>query len=266
MTLPEFALSLYLAKSVLGGKDLPPGLPDHVQAEIIRAGRSWVSYNQKNSGTFQPVISSSGMPPNSSGGVSMQPQMNTPRFNSPQFNTPQMGTQSSSMPRSRSFTNQPVATSYLSNTITALAAPSYMPAGPGNVSSGPSYSSVSQQASYQSNTQPSYPQSSHTYPPSSSQPGYPPSSQTYSPLTSHTFNAPPAPAAQPVTTLSAFSQLTFGPRSKRDDWAITPEQKQYYDSVFREYDKANTGFISGDTARAIFLQSGLSPTVLARVW
>ncbi|KAI9593865.1 hypothetical protein BDF19DRAFT_447132 [Syncephalis fuscata] len=49
-------------------------------------------------------------------------------------------------------------------------------------------------------------------------------------------------------------------------WAVTPEEKAAYDQVFTAWDTRGIGFISGETARAIFGQSGLSASALAQVW
>ncbi|RKP26413.1 hypothetical protein SYNPS1DRAFT_27893 [Syncephalis pseudoplumigaleata] len=49
-------------------------------------------------------------------------------------------------------------------------------------------------------------------------------------------------------------------------WAVTPEEKAAYDQVFAAWDTRGIGFISGETARQIFSQSGLGQSALAQVW
>ncbi|TDZ18575.1 Actin cytoskeleton-regulatory complex protein PAN1 [Colletotrichum orbiculare MAFF 240422] len=49
-------------------------------------------------------------------------------------------------------------------------------------------------------------------------------------------------------------------------WAITKEEKQRYDSLFKAWDGLHKGFIGGDQAIEIFGQSGLEKPDLERVW
>ncbi|EMR08858.1 hypothetical protein PNEG_02644 [Pneumocystis murina B123] len=57
--------------------------------------------------------------------------------------------------------------------------------------------------------------------------------------------------------LHANTQLT---------WAITKEEKQVYDNIFKAWDGYNIGFINGQTAVEIFSQSGLSKKDLELIW
>jgi hypothetical protein len=61
----------------------------------------------------------------------------------------------------------------------------------------------------------------------------------------------------------------FMPASQQNlnvPWAVTPEEKAAYDQVFTAWDTRGTGFIAGETARAIFSQSGLDQSSLAKIW
>ncbi|WYZ40179.1 hypothetical protein EsH8_IV_000520 [Colletotrichum jinshuiense] len=49
-------------------------------------------------------------------------------------------------------------------------------------------------------------------------------------------------------------------------WAITKEEKQRYDALFKAWDGLHKGFIGGDQAIEIFGQSGLDKPDLERVW
>ncbi|KAF6817161.1 putative cytoskeletal protein [Colletotrichum sojae] len=49
-------------------------------------------------------------------------------------------------------------------------------------------------------------------------------------------------------------------------WAITKEEKQRYDALFKAWDGLHKGFIGGDQAIEIFGQSGLEKPDLERVW
>ncbi|KAG9274655.1 intersectin-2-like isoform X1 [Astyanax mexicanus] len=51
----------------------------------------------------------------------------------------------------------------------------------------------------------------------------------------------------------------------RSIWAITAEERDKHDQKFDTL-SLTQGFVSGEQARFFFLQSGLSPTVLAEIW
>ena len=50
------------------------------------------------------------------------------------------------------------------------------------------------------------------------------------------------------------------------NFTISSIQKQEYLVVFRQYDPTNSGFIDGDRARNVFIQSGLNQSILAHIW
>lgn len=54
--------------------------------------------------------------------------------------------------------------------------------------------------------------------------------------------------------------------NREHKWAVSPEEKAQYDSIFKIWDPQNTGFITGDRALTIFNQSGLSSDILAHIW
>ncbi|TVY43302.1 Actin cytoskeleton-regulatory complex protein [Lachnellula occidentalis] len=49
-------------------------------------------------------------------------------------------------------------------------------------------------------------------------------------------------------------------------WAVTKDEKQRYDDIFKAWDGFNKGFIGGDVAIEVFGQSGLNKPDLERVW
>ncbi|KAJ3318153.1 Intersectin 1 (SH3 domain protein) [Boothiomyces sp. JEL0866] len=51
-----------------------------------------------------------------------------------------------------------------------------------------------------------------------------------------------------------------------NQWAVSPQEKQQYEAIFRSYDPEGTGFLSGDRARAVFAQSQLRENMLAHIW
>lgn len=59
------------------------------------------------------------------------------------------------------------------------------------------------------------------------------------------------------------SQGTVAPKIP---WALSKAEKKQYDQIFRAWDTAGSGFITGETALRVFGQSGLDKNDLARVW
>lgn len=49
-------------------------------------------------------------------------------------------------------------------------------------------------------------------------------------------------------------------------WAVTKDEKQRYDAIFKAWDGFNKGFIGGDVAIEVFGQSGLAKADMERVW
>ncbi|CAJ0910811.1 2972_t:CDS:2, partial [Entrophospora sp. SA101] len=49
-------------------------------------------------------------------------------------------------------------------------------------------------------------------------------------------------------------------------WAVTPEEKAQYKEIFKQWDSTGLGYLTGDKAREIFLQSGLPQTDLMQIW
>ncbi|RKO89740.1 hypothetical protein BDK51DRAFT_36946, partial [Blyttiomyces helicus] len=85
---------------------------------------------------------------------------------------------------------------------------------------------------------------------------------------SSSFQAVPAG----VTVLDGFAgplvaQAPVQPAQRGDrKWAIEPTEKAQYDAIFKVWDPSSTGFISGERAQNIFVQSGLPNNILAHIW
>lgn len=47
---------------------------------------------------------------------------------------------------------------------------------------------------------------------------------------------------------------------------LTPEEKSYYEPLFRQCDPKNQGFIPGETAKDILIKSNLPPVILGQIW
>ncbi|PVH82910.1 hypothetical protein DL98DRAFT_126524 [Cadophora sp. DSE1049] len=76
--------------------------------------------------------------------------------------------------------------------------------------------------------------------------------RTGSPLSRPAYTAPP----------QQFPQNS-GPVG---EWAITPSDKQKFDGIYNNLDRANKGYITGDEAVPFFSESKLPEEVLAQIW
>lgn len=47
---------------------------------------------------------------------------------------------------------------------------------------------------------------------------------------------------------------------------LTPDEKSYYEPLFRQCDPNNQGFIAGETAKDILIKSNLPPVILGQIW
>lgn len=80
------------------------------------------------------------------------------------------------------------------------------------------------------------------------------------------FNQNSLQPAQFQSKLHSLSQTQAGPAKKSLSWAMSKEERKSYDSIFRAWDSKRTGWISGDVARELFGQSGLSREQLLQIW
>ncbi|KAI9346498.1 hypothetical protein BDR26DRAFT_109813 [Obelidium mucronatum] len=96
--------------------------------------------------------------------------------------------------------------------------------------------------------------------------------------------APPIPPQQSGLLPSSYNTTNFGGAGSRGSltglnqvdisgsgntattWAVTPQEKAGYDATFKTWDPNGSGYISGDRARQIFVQSGLSSEILGHIW
>lgn len=49
-------------------------------------------------------------------------------------------------------------------------------------------------------------------------------------------------------------------------WAVTVEERQRYSKIFKAWDTENKGYLTGQKAKEIFMQSGLPQNVLMQIW
>lgn len=76
-------------------------------------------------------------------------------------------------------------------------------------------------------------------------------------------HAPP-PSFQPPPPPPSSSSAGFFP-TDNVPWVVTPEQKAGYDQIFRAWDNG-TGYLGGERAKEIFMQTGLGPQSLEKIW
>jgi hypothetical protein len=76
----------------------------------------------------------------------------------------------------------------------------------------------------------------------------------------------PTPQHQPLT--QTFQSLLQNPQVKtpKVPWTLSRQEKKDYDQIFRAWDIRGDGFISGETAREVFGQSGLGQEDLMKIW
>ncbi|KAJ1973661.1 actin organization and endocytosis protein [Dimargaris verticillata] len=89
---------------------------------------------------------------------------------------------------------------------------------------------------------------------------------------------PTMPSYQPAPTMGSmgsaplnfqqpqFSHATTDALASASHWIMTAQEKEKYHGIFRQYDHANTGYLAGDQARELFMQSGLPQRDLMKVW
>ncbi|KAF7731690.1 actin organization and endocytosis protein [Apophysomyces ossiformis] len=65
---------------------------------------------------------------------------------------------------------------------------------------------------------------------------------------------------QPTTQFQSMSSKVKIP------WAVTTEEKKRYKKIFDAWDSDKKGFLTGEKAKEIFTQSGLSQNVLMQIW
>ncbi|KAJ1978089.1 actin organization and endocytosis protein [Dimargaris xerosporica] len=89
---------------------------------------------------------------------------------------------------------------------------------------------------------------------------------------------PVMPSYQPASTVGSmapaslnfqqpqFSHATNDALASASHWIMTAQEKEKYQGIFRQYDRANTGYLAGNQARELFVQSGLPQRDLMKVW
>lgn len=73
-------------------------------------------------------------------------------------------------------------------------------------------------------------------------------------------------APQQNMGMSLQQSFQQAPAPPKIPWKLSREEKRNYDQIFRAWDTSNTGFISGESAREVFGQSGLPSDELMMIW
>ncbi|KAK9383511.1 uncharacterized protein V2V93DRAFT_341278 [Kockiozyma suomiensis] len=80
----------------------------------------------------------------------------------------------------------------------------------------------------------------------------------------------PAPAQRPISTGGSqtpqFGVSRVSSFSPNEDWLVTPQQKEHFDSIFATVDREGNGKISGAIAVPFFMTSKLPEDTLAQIW
>lgn len=96
-----------------------------------------------------------------------------------------------------------------------------------------------------------------------------PAAQPYSgvPTSSNmNFNQGSLQPDQFQSKLQTMTQQQSGQKKNKLPWTMTKDERKSYDNIFRAWDAKRTGWISGDVARELFGQSGLSREQLLQIW
>ena len=264
---PEFALAMYLCNLSLTGKELPPTLPEKVKNEVS----SMVDII-----SFSVVDDSKPLPPS--------------RSNIPDFDTPlrqnAMSPPAPQQPTPQQPSNQQLLTQLTSqptgfyNQVPGLqpqqtgfpGQPQGMPlqatgypgaAQPGGFGGARPSASLMPPSGYGNNVSPQ-----QTGPVQSQPTGLP---GQWGFVNAPAGGLPNIEALQqrlmPQAGREAGGWTTQGLTSNaKVPWAVTKDEKQIYDQLFRAWDGLGRGFVTGDTAIEIMGQSGLERSDLESVW
>ncbi|KAI7279308.1 hypothetical protein KC345_g5443 [Hortaea werneckii] len=261
---PEFALAMYLCNLKLTGKDLPGVLPETVRNEV---------------GSMVDIISF-GVPDET---PQQQPSSNAPNFSQPpKIEQPQAQNPSNSQLLS-ALTAQP--TGFQAPQPTGFQQPQPTGLQPQQTGYPQQGMQASPQATGYQGPRPPMPPMPTGFSPqqglSPQQTGYP----SAQPLNAQPTGRPGqwglvnAPASglpnlqalqtqmmpQPGREAGAFSAQ--GLRGNATvPWAVTKDEKQIYDAMFKAWDGFGKGYITGNQALEIFGQSGLEKGDLERIW
>ena len=107
----------------------------------------------------------------------------------------------------------------------------------------------------------------------------PPRQMTGGPTPARSGDVPPVPGipkqfsgsgaqrtGSPMTRPGGYGTPPQSAQTTGTDWAITPDEKAQFDSLFNNVDKMNRGYITGEEAVPFFGNSQLPEETLAQIW
>lgn len=246
MTFPEFAVAMYLTSNKLTGKPIPDQLPSEVREETEIAVATLASTETSSNSNTQLINTNTPPPvqqPTMTGYIQPQlpmmtgmapPQQQMPMMTGFQPQLPMMTGMGPSQPQTPMRTGYPMQ----------------------------SY----QQPQYQTALQTGY---GHQGP----SPQFPMSTGVGQPIQTG--------ANKPRVQNMDFASKMMPNQSSRQNllapvlgthqqdaisWKISPEEKQRYREIFSAWETSNTGYLSGDVARQVFMQSQLLENDLMKIW
>ncbi|KAJ3354447.1 actin organization and endocytosis protein [Allomyces javanicus] len=77
---------------------------------------------------------------------------------------------------------------------------------------------------------------------------------------------PPASAIQPMTVPGIMASLPATSQAPSGQWLISHEEKLKYATLFKAWDTAGVGYLTGEQCRDIFVTSGLPQNILVHIW
>ncbi|KAJ2249849.1 actin organization and endocytosis protein [Coemansia sp. RSA 475] len=242
LSLPEFALAMFLAQSRIKGKALPDTLPPAIRAEVDAAN---------SRATHVPLATT--------------PALHTPAANPLVMTQPQMSMQMVGMNRMLPPPNSMGSMS--------MAQSNPMSMGQSNPMSMTQSNPMSMAQSNSMSMTQSNPMSMAQSNPMSMTQSVPTVQATAESVDDFESRFPDiAPAGGAAAALSSvkqsFGQGMMGARAavSQHQWAISGTERAQYEAIFRKWDPGHRGVLRGEQAREVFAQSGLAQHELAKIW
>ncbi|KAJ2145445.1 actin organization and endocytosis protein, partial [Coemansia sp. RSA 637] len=234
LSLPEFALAMFLAQSRIKGKALPDTLPPAIRAEVDTAN---------SRATHVPLATT--------------PALHTPAANPLVMTQPQMSMQMVGMNRMLPPPNSMGSMSMAQSNPMSMAQSNPMSMTQSNPMSMAQSNSMSMTQSNPISMTQSVPTVQAT-------------AESVDDFESRFPDIAPAggAAAALSSVKQSFGQGMMGARAavSQHQWAISGTERAQYEAIFRKWDPGHRGVLRGEQAREVFAQSGLAQHELAKIW
>ncbi|KAJ1805806.1 actin organization and endocytosis protein, partial [Coemansia sp. RSA 2523] len=233
LSLPEFALAMFLAQSRIKGKALPDTLPPAIRAEVDAAN---------SRATHVPLATT--------------PALHTPAANPLVMTQPQMSMQMVGMNRMLPPPNSMGSMSMAQSNPMSMAQSNPMSMTQSNPMSMAQSNSMSMTQSNPISMTQSVPTVQAT-------------AESVDDFESRFPDIAPAggAAAALSSVKQSFGQGMMGARAavSQHQWAISGTERAQYEAIFRKWDPGHRGVLRGEQAREVFAQSGLAQHELAKI-